>query len=162
MCGVMMVGRAYSPNPTMAADWLRHCYGRETPVNPAAIARRLGIELRYMPLSSDRSGMLMRTPRGFVIVVNRDQSLERRAWTIAHELGHWVMHRYMRSDFTSMAGSKGLFEREANTFAAQLLMPEKIVRELAPKKSFGGLAAYFGVSLQAMHVRLCELGVECM
>jgi Zn-dependent peptidase ImmA (M78 family) len=60
------------------------------------------------------------------------------------------MHRYMQSDFASSPDDHGLYEREANAFAASLLMPERVVRALAPQMSFGGLAAYFGVSLSAI------------
>jgi Zn-dependent peptidase ImmA (M78 family) len=67
----------------------------------------------------------------------------------------------MRRDFASTPGRSNIYEREANLFAAALLMPERVVRALAPRKSFGGLAAYFGVSLSAMDVRLRELDVEC-
>jgi Zn-dependent peptidase ImmA (M78 family) len=86
---------------------------------------------------------------------------ERRNWTCAHELGHWAMHRYMQSDFASSSDEHSLYEREANAFAASLLMPERVVRALALWESFGGLTAYFGVSLSAMDVRLRELDVEC-
>lgn len=124
------------------------------------VARRLGIQIQYVPLPLNRSGFYVPGPP-VTIMVNRDQNHERRNWTIAHELGHWTMHRYMRREFANAPGDKSLFEREANAFAAEFLMPTEVVRELAPELSFGGLAAYFGVSLQAMDKRLRELGVEC-
>ena len=52
-----------------------------------------------------------------------------------------------------------LIEREANRFAAELLMPASEVRELAPTMCFLSLAAHFGVSRQAMHLRLLEMNM---
>ncbi len=54
-----------------------------------------------------------------------------------------------------------IWEREANAFAAELLMPREVVAREARRMAFTSLAAYFGASLSAMHVRLEEVGVEC-
>jgi Zn-dependent peptidase ImmA (M78 family) len=153
----------HRPNPVVAANWLRRCYTQGTyPVSTVGIAKRLNITIEYADLPLDRPGFARKLPDdSFIIWVNRHDSRERQNWTIAHELGHWTMHRYMQSDFASSPDDHGLYEREANAFAASLLMPERVVRALAPQMSFGGLAAYFGVSLSAMDVRLRELDVEC-
>ena len=48
-----------------------------------------------------------------LILLNSDQPADRMRYTLAHELGHLVMHRFPSSEM----------EREANEFAAAFLMP---------------------------------------
>lgn len=157
-----MLKRVNRPNPIVAANWARRCYGGEFPQSPMRIAKNMGIAVTYGSLPANRPGYLLTVGNNRrAILLSRDNSYERQRWTCAHELGHYVMHRYMGEYFAHTPGDKSPAEKEANKFAAQLLMPEGVVRSVAAKLSFGGLAAYFGVSLQAMHVRLTELGVEC-
>ncbi len=152
----------YRSGPVEAADKLRRNCIALLPINVVEIARQLGIEVVYVDLPSNKPGFMNEDPPGsFTIWLNRNDCHERRNWTCAHELGHWCMHRHMQKRFASTPGSRRLSEREANLFAAELLMPESVVKELAPKMSFGGLASYFEASLQAMDLRLQELDVEC-
>ena len=76
------------------------------------------------------------------IIINRDlpdQSPGRTAFTMAHELGHWELHRHLvkkahRSGeagpgfFTRDCDAGAPIERQADMFAAALLMPEEHVR----------------------------------
>jgi len=102
-----------------------------------------------------------------VIYVNRTHPKVRQRFTIAHELGHIVRGHLADGDdelienemrFRSEAWNSE--EREANAFAAELLMPERWVRDatnagiIEPKD----LATMFGVSEQAMLFRLANLG----
>src|SRR5260221_981444 len=48
-----------------------------------------------------------------IIVLNNDQPADRMRFTLAHEIGHLVMHRFPNPDM----------ERQANDFASALLMP---------------------------------------
>lgn len=103
--------------------------------------------------------------------------LPRRRFTAAHELGHAVLHRdrmgCFRADVQILEGSDETteeIEREANQFAAELLMPADLLQARAEelKREFGccprsvleyRLAAELLVSQQAMHYRLKSLGV---
>ena len=92
-----------------------------------------------------------------------DAPLRRFRFTIAHEIGHWVCHvvgaerpasMFCRASDLSEDADRGL-EREANVFAAELLMPELAVR--AAWKELGDIstcAARFDVSPTAMQWRL--------
>ena len=51
-------------------------------------------------------------------------------------------------------------EREANYFAAELLMPADCLREDAPKHSAARLAQRYKVSIEAMGFRLKNLGLR--
>jgi Zn-dependent peptidase ImmA (M78 family) len=116
----------------------------------------------------DCSGLLVPAQRR--IWVNAREAAEspgRRRFTIAHELGHWVCqvlegHRapvYCRPADLTEATDRAL-EREANVFAAELAMPEPLVRqEFAGQPEVEAMAARFDVSESAMHWRLYNLGL---
>jgi IrrE N-terminal-like domain len=97
----------------------------------------------------------------------------RRRFTIAHELGHWVMHRpgqqklFCRratvapedSDFEkAREGRPPLpeIEQEANAFAAALLMPPRLIERhyYETERDFEAMCELFGSSQQAMGRRL--------
>ncbi len=112
---------------------------------------------------------------------NNQHSEHRYRFTIAHEMGHFVLHRNNsklfiekmqrpgdRIMFRDNASSTGeyLKDREANSFAAALLMPWKKVEELAAKYNteiadelIFSFAQDFNVSKQAMQIRLTNLGI---
>lgn len=122
----------------------------------------LGLEVEEMEL--DVSGMLFPTER--LILVNGGESEARRRFTIAHELGHWVCQcleghtapLYCRSEDIGVDPRARALEREANVFAAELLMPETGVREEFAA-SVGDCAQAFGVSEEALRWRLYNLGL---
>ncbi len=96
------------------------------------------------------------------MVLNETESPQRRRFTLAHELRHWVCQClegqtapvYCRAQDVSASADR-LLEREANVFAAELLMPEAGVREEWSRvESANDLAARFGVSGEAMRWRL--------
>lgn len=109
--------------------------------------------------------------------VNADDILPRRRFTAAHELGHAVLHRdrmgRYRADAAIVEGSDesdDQLEREANRFAAELLMPEEILHARASelKAAYGAcprsvlasrLASELLVSREAVGYRLKNLGV---
>lgn len=113
------------------------------------------------------SGMLVPAER-HILLNGREarQSAGRRRFTLAHEIGHWVCQvekgskesRYCRSEEIGMGAGRAL-EREANAFAADLLMPEALVRSEAAslRLNVHALARRFGVSVPAMKVRLGAL-----
>jgi Zn-dependent peptidase ImmA (M78 family) len=95
--------------------------------------------------------------------LNAGEPAPRRRFTLAHEVGHWVCQVLegrgapvmCRADVVGVGEGKAL-EREANVFAAELLMPEELVRE-----RFDGVvetaAAMFRVSEEAICWRLYNL-----
>ncbi len=93
---------------------------------------------------------------------------ERRRFTIAHELGHFVLHRHLRASFNCdkesvYSGVETLkqIEREADDFAGNLLMPGDMLRKRIEGKRIdfrmaGALAREFGVSLESMCIRIIK------
>lgn len=151
--------------------------GVETaPVPVERVARSLGIKVKRTDLGDDCSGILVRNGNRAVIGVNSQHSVNRRRFSIAHEIGHFDLHsgetyidRGYRVHFRDLESGSGTKreEMEANAFAAALLMPAKLVRdafekqpfELAEDDDLGILARKFRVSTQAMTYRLMKLRI---
>lgn len=91
----------------------------------------------------------------------------RRRFTVAHELGHWSLHRhddrsvFCRSNVIDPNETPGrsalpLLEQEANAFGAAVLMPGRLIREQYEHcgRDFSRLCETFGASGAAMGRRL--------
>ena len=87
----------------------------------------------------------------------------RRRFAIAHEIGHFVLHpEPRRRERSGAVGETGHGEeREADAFAAELLMPEHLVREAVREHGpdVARLADRFAVSRKTMQARLRHLGL---
>ncbi len=158
----------------------------KAPIPVERLAQNLGVELRYEPFAGEQdqvSGMLFRDGGRTVIGINANEGQLRQRFTIAHEIGHLLLHKapmyldtpaevFMRNQRSSQSVDPK--EIQANTFAAELLMPEKLVRaeaadaqaELSKRSPLVDteelverLAQKFQVSIQAMTFRLANLGV---
>lgn len=90
----------------------------------------LGYKLLRYPLGEEADlGFVMRRDRDIVIFTNTSSRLAREIFTLAHEIGHAVLHMETVNAFVDDAITIGdrstdEKEREANYFAACLLMPE--------------------------------------
>ena len=153
-------------------------YGIEKPPVPVeSLAERQGAQISYSPFEGDLSGMVFRDDAKVIIGVNSLHHPNRQRFTIAHELGHMLLHTgqeihvdrtyrvNLRDDLSSQAVSPE--EIEANTFAATLLMPEEMLIEdlrgqeidFENEDQLRTLAAKYEVSLQAFNLRLINLGL---
>jgi Zn-dependent peptidase ImmA (M78 family)/transcriptional regulator with XRE-family HTH domain len=65
-----------------------------------------------------------------VIVVKKEDAEARQSFTLMHELGHVLMHRTSSVDDNLDLLSTNGMEREANQFAAHLLVPDRLLAEL--------------------------------
>lgn len=139
-----------------------------------------GIHLEYKRLKNDISGFYVVKNNTPYIICNNTESLKRQRFTIAHELGHHFLHKdtplfinkkgglsnqiYHRNKDSATGEIKR--EREANAFAAALLMPEKLIKDKI--ENYGNinniedlitdLAKEINVSSQALTFRLANLG----
>ncbi len=125
--------------------------------NPVSLARDLGLEVHYSSLST-LDGVLICVDDAWCILVNKNRHQTRRRFTIAHEIGHYLMHRDRQPCFLCRPCAGGPLEREANEFAADLLMPGEACEEwilgLRPSKE---AAKHFGVSVAAWEARVKQL-----
>ena len=138
------------------------------PVDPARIAKELGIDVFEAELDPSVSGAIIKKPNSDpTILLNRDDSTVRQRFSCAHELGHYVLHaddpeEYEYVDFRNDASSTGDVDEEmfANAFAANLLMPEDEVRRRSKDNmSAVEMAFEFRVSQESMTNRLKNLGL---
>lgn len=148
----------------------------EPPVGPQLLAEKLGVLVVYQEMKDDVSGMLLRREEQKVIGVNESHAPVRQRFTVAHELGHLLLHRgrplildtqtrvNLRNAISSTATDRE--EIEANRFAAALLAPESMVRRAVRSMQFHTaeglveqLAERFGMSQTAMNYRLMNLGI---
>lgn len=91
-----------------------------------------------------------------VIVVVNGVPGDRLRFTVAHELGHLVMHR-------APVGTLTYIEKEANLFASEFLLPEDAMREeIVPPVTLASLArlkARWKVSVQMLVMRARDLRI---
>jgi Zn-dependent peptidase ImmA (M78 family) len=143
---------------------------KAAPVRVTPIATALGVPVfKSFDWGSTISGMLKRkqgTPSGYAIYVNASHSPNRRRFTIAHEIGHFIRHENLLKDgivedaLLRAEGLSNAIEAEANAFAADLLMPWNLVTAQQQRgvNTIEALADAFQVSRDAMSIRL--LGVS--
>lgn len=141
------------------------------PVDPITIAKSLGVQVLDTSLPENVSGALIKEAgKDPVIALHASDHNNRKRFTCAHELGHYVSRvesnrletQYGYVDYRGEAAAKGTDPEEvfANQFAANLLMPENIVKTQRKKyTSHLQLAQYFGVSPEAIKHRLNALGL---
>ena len=151
-------------------------YREAIPVAVQELCGELGVRVHTAYLDPDISGMLESKGHGkYLIIVNASDRATRQRFTVAHELGHYILHRSLIGDGIdddrrlSQHGTKGSItiqtsapreETEANKFAADVLMPWALIKRFKdtyngpPEDLASTLATKFQVSLQAMTIRL--------
>jgi len=151
-----------------AARLLSEVWSRPIPVDPAFVARAIGLRVREVELDDDTLGALVKRPnQEALIMLNESDPPNRKRFTCAHDLGHYRRRsgeegEYTTVDLRSKLSTAGTDPEEiyANEFAACLLMPAEEVKRM----SKAGLDAFdmavaFGVSRDAMQFRLINLGL---
>lgn len=146
------------------------------PTDVEHIADELGIKIVPYPFSDEGqdgiSGVFFKQGKRLFLGVRSDDHNHRKRFTIAHEIGHYTLHsedmlHYDRAEiypeyvFYRQSGTIPTSEeREANFFAAELLMPQELVETCIGKgmNTIEQLADFFDVSEQAMTIRLTYLG----
>jgi len=94
--------------------------------NPLEIIREMDITYFECPLREFNG--FYHNKLGPFICVSSDLSYEEKTITAAHELGHALLHPKLNTLFLSRytLAVKGKYERQANTFAAELLLDDDI------------------------------------
>ncbi|MGF1623955.1 MAG: helix-turn-helix domain-containing protein [Alphaproteobacteria bacterium] len=143
----------------MRGDWK---LGTDPIPNMTALLEDRGIKVLVIPLPRGVFGLtcLVRRPRHKkkvpVIVVNRETTLERRRFTLCHELGHRLIAEE----------SPVHHEKASNVFAGALQVPhEHLIREIGQSRRAIGyqeliqLKRMYRVSAAMLLVRLRQVGV---
>jgi Zn-dependent peptidase ImmA (M78 family) len=157
-----------SPSPEQVLKAL----GLETklPIDPEVVATKLGINCRTWSSAELSRAFGGSTIRGlshwdsiedtFWVVYGAEWHRHAKRFIIAQELGHILLHKehlpiYRDPDRTSRA----ILNRQAAGFAAELLMPELLVRKYS-KCPLEVIAKEFDVSTKAAEIRLSFLGLR--
>ena len=132
-----------------------------------ALAAHSGVTIVEQPLKGCEARLIGYGDRA-IITVNSASSVERRRFSAAHELGHWVRDRGRVAAACSeeMLGARWQNkdrESGANRFAADLLLPDPIFRPRARNRpitlsTVRDLGTAFRTSVTATAIRLVELG----
>lgn len=143
---------------------------RSAPVDVRSLPKRLGISLKEAFLADGISGMLERSGDTFAITICANDPHTRQRFTLAHEIGHYMLHRHLVGDgidddrayrstqigkyHNTLIGPAE--ETEANKFAANLLMPRDLIDTEwnKPEATVQTMASLFQVSEHAMSIRL--------
>ena len=186
-----MPNKGKMPNVTKAQDLLEYLKTEKTfsikaPIDVENIVNCLGVKLEYyFDFESETVGSITRSGSDYVIKINEihNHYEPRKRFTIAHELGHLFLHLNgvdgVSFDDTEKTMSRtesywDIKESQANSFAAQLLMPKKLIvgkgKELLTELQKKGktitadefveaMSTIFNVSSPAMRYRLITLKI---
>jgi Zn-dependent peptidase ImmA (M78 family) len=143
-------------------------FTNDAPVDVRGLATALGLRVADADLGQNISGKIERGwGNTFRITINSRHSETRRRFTIAHEIGHFVLHRDMIGDGIVDDGlyrsaQSNAIERQANNYAASILMPAPLVGEKwrAGYRTPDDLANAFCVSPAVAEIRIKELRLE--
>ena len=151
----------------------------ETPVNIEKICQYYDIEVEPIDAEDNLSGFFLVNDKKIKMIgYNKNHSDNRKRFTIAHEFGHFQLHlhsdqkffidnnsKFFRNEKSSSGELKQ--EREANAFAAALLMPvpllERELEKINDNEDIDSIVIFlssrFLVSEESMRYRLINLGV---
>lgn len=147
------------------------------PVEIKSIIHNENITLQSRDFEDEISGVLLIKEDNVTIGVKSGSHQHRERFTIAHELGHYILHTdksnlfidkiFFRKKSDGYTTKEEKIEKEANYFAANILMPEKLVLQailnldcdLYDDIAIDDLAKEFNVSSSAMSFRLINLGI---
>lgn len=148
---------------------------KSPPIPVEKIAKALGVQVRFAPFDNELSGMAYIKNDVPIVGVNSLHHPNRQRFTIAHELGHFQLHREMITksvhvdkefpilmrNAVSATGTEEM-EIQANQFASELLMPRALIEKILMENPFDidddrpieELAKKFKVSKQALEYRI--------
>ncbi|MDI5887677.1 ImmA/IrrE family metallo-endopeptidase [Flavobacterium yafengii] len=119
-------------------------------------------------LKNSDGRLVMKNGKSIVTIDSKIEFPQRKRYVLAHELGHMVLHAdhtasFMDDDTTLEGYKRGPQEKEANDFAAELLMPTYKFQKACEGKKFtpqllSDLASHFNTSITSIVYRYIDLG----
>lgn len=105
---------------------------------------------------------------GAEILIKKDDSEERKRFTLAHELGHWILGLSLKRKVGHFMQPKNVhhveIEKWCDTFATNILMPKFMIQASVPQADpilalnmIVNAASRFKVSEEAFFIRLWEV-----
>lgn len=161
-----------SPHPLVEAAALREELGWQN-VHDFSLeeaANALGIYVKTSTKIKSEGRIVMKGGMGVVTIREGIVHEGKRNFIIAHEIGHFRLHKNLIAVFNDNHKTlsdwyrKGPQEQEANLFASALLMPEEVFRQRVAGQKLDlalikSVSSYFGVSMTAAFLRFCTLNI---
>lgn len=156
--------------PTQTAIQLLNSIGWLNPSDMSMedIAWSCGLIVKSKPMDGAQGRIIMNREAGIITLNNSIMYQPKINFIIAHEIGHWQLHRDLSlfSDNEKTLSewyANGAHEKEANIFASELLMPSNLfIKKVKGKKMslpfIEEVANYFSASKVATFLRYKELG----
>lgn len=125
--------------------------------------------IRNRELPSAEGAIIFHGNEALILVDSNITLEEKKRFVLAHELGHYEIHRALapyfkcnENDFQDWSSNK-ILETEANYFAAELLMPSEIFLNYSKYDRFGpeilrNISSSFGTSLLSTAIRYADIG----
>ncbi len=126
--------------------------------------KSLGLDVVITEVPGDCDGAIAVGDKVAVAIVDTRTMSGRQRFTLAHEIGHAVAGDVVDEVYVDHAGHRSLAEIRADSFAANLLMPDDPLRaildgQLGPIELVEAMVT-FGVSWTALRRRCADLGIE--
>lgn len=130
----------------------------------------LNVSIIGRPLASNVSGLFVQNNDVRIILINTNRSRGHQHFTAAHELCHLLYHEALTGQICEIGlhNPKSPIEKEADLFACHFLAPDQAIDYLLNKRQKPSrpvsladcvfLEQYFGISHQAMLIRLQQMG----
>jgi len=143
----------------IARNLLKRLNINTPPIRLSLIVKALKCEVFAKDLNDGLSGIQISVSDECFILYNKNQHVHRKRFTVAHEIGHFILG-HGREGLKCSLREKHNKEIEANQFAAELLMPRFLLKKeiLKGVNTVESLALRFWVSKEAMAWRLLETG----
>ncbi|MDQ3076915.1 MAG: ImmA/IrrE family metallo-endopeptidase [bacterium] len=144
--------------------------GKETGyVDVVRVANDLNIAVLAAPFEDSFNAQISFTPEnGYELLVNENHPIGRQRFSIAHELGHFILHNTEIVELGKLnRDGDSIMEEEADALAAEILMPKELIEdyirnenedtEVISKSLIEKIADKFKVSRVVAIIRLREL-----
>jgi Zn-dependent peptidase ImmA (M78 family) len=158
-------------NPISAAADLHNKLGWTNPEDFTLIeiANTLGVAVKDEQIKGSEGRILIMGQSGIISINSNITHPGRRNFIVAHEIGHFILHKNVHPFFSDTHRTlsdwyrNGAHEVEANTFAAELLMPGELFKRMVKGKKLSielinQTSAYFHTSLTATFLRYITHG----
>lgn len=125
--------------------------------NPFKIAKTLNIEIIYSDMHNTL-GFFSKYKRFKFIHLNQNTPKKLQTFVCCHELGHAIRHPDVNTPFLKQHTlySTDRIERQANTFAVELLLPDQLLREYSECGLYN-IADMVGIPPKLINLKRLEL-----
>lgn len=136
------------------------------PINPFELLKENNSIITYSDFDK-LEGLLLYDKNKSIVSINMSRPITRQRFTAAHELGHMLLHTEIKANnfLCPISGIKDAIEKEADSFASNLLMPtEELNKRIDLYQDKNGkvglnecllIAEYFGVSFESCVKTIC-------